>query len=62
MKVVFNKKGFVKDAQQNWLAPRFDKLREGNLGEWLLAFLFVPTLGLVNYPIAILGNTSIKLS
>lgn len=62
MRVLFNKERFIKEAQQNWYAPQFDKLQEGNLGEWFIALLFAPTLGLVWYSIVALSSTSIKLS
>lgn len=62
MKVLFDKEGFIKEAQQNWYAPQFDKLREGNLGEWFIALLFLPTLGLAHYPLAALVSSRIKLS
>ena len=62
MKVLFNKEGFTKDVQQPFGFPQFDKLREGNLGEWLVALLFIPTLGLLVYPITFLGNINVKFS
>ena len=59
MKFVFNKKEFIEGSQSNWIAPQFDKLKEGELGEWLILLLFIPTFGLFWYPLVALCSTKV---
>ena len=61
MKIIFNKQEFLKEAQCNYIAPNFSKLKNGELGDWLIAILFVPIFGWFWYPIVAISSTRIKL-
>ena len=45
MKLVFDKNGYVKTIQMNIFAPQLNKLKEGNIGEWIIGFMFLTIFG-----------------
>ncbi|MCK9351383.1 MAG: hypothetical protein WCT49_02980 [Candidatus Paceibacterota bacterium] len=57
----FDKIHFIEGSQRNYFAPQYDVLKKGDPIEWLRCIIFVPTFGLIWYPLIALLSLRIVI-